>query len=216
MYEITLISLDHSSRNVHDFKFDDIPFAKVMAHRETIVSVASAPLNIHLETNEYDAIITPGNSFGHMTGGFDGAVVEYFGEWIDGSVRAYIEREWAGELPVGNARLFKLGTREADYLIYSPTMRVPKQLPVNSDAPYVATLAAFQRIARWNQYKPFNENRITSVLLPVMGMGTGRLPVELVARQMQMAMIRAVMPLPIRELGEDGLDLDTVIHRRTF
>ncbi len=206
MHQITLMSLDFSAQYVRDAAFADIPFAEAMSRNGVTLSVCNERLEKHLleDDNQYDAIVAPGNSYGHMTGGFDGALVNVFGEALDERVRAHIELAWCGELPVGNARMFEMTEPYANWIVYSPTMRIPCILPDNSQAPYVATLAAMQRIKRFNQNKPKLLSNISSILLPVMGMGTGMLKRDYVARQMQLALIRAIDCPKVRELGTDG------------
>lgn len=214
MYQITLMSLDFSAQYVRDAVFADIPFLDVMSRHGVTLKICNERLEKHLveDEAEYDAIVTPGNSFGHMTGGFDGALVNVFGQELDERVRAHIEMAWCGELPVGNARLIELTANpHASWIVYTPTMRVPHRLPDNSEAPYIATLAAFQRIRRWNHNKPKSHNSIVNVLLPVMGMGTGGLNRDYVARQMQLALIRAVECRSVKELGADGFRWDLAV-----
>lgn len=215
MYQITIMSLDFSAQYVRDAVFADIPFQELMAHHGVELHVCNEKLEDHLVENSYDAIVAPGNSFGHMTGGFDGALVNVFGQELDERVRAHIEQSWGGELPVGNARLIEIPYRDAaSWIVYSPTMRVPCILPANSEAPYLATLAAFQRIWRYNHNKPKLAPVIDEVLLPVMGMGTGMLNRDYVARQMQLALIRAIGRLPITQLGTDGFHWEQrILHQ---
>ena len=217
MYNITLISLDNSARAVVDACMEGIFFGDVMLKTETQVNYTEEGLTEHLASGrQYDAIITPGNGHGHMTGGFDGALIDVFGQELDERVRADIERNWLGELPVGNARMYHLGREEATWVVYSPTMRVPKILEANSEAPYISTLAAFQRINRYNLNKPKLEPHITDILLPMMAGGTARLDAHTVVRQMQLALMRAVAPQPVQDIFEDGQVLDKQITGRRY
>lgn len=206
MYEITVISLDSSSEYVATQQFDGIPFASTIANANVKLRHTQRKLADLLSEESFDAIVTPGNSFGHMTGGFDGAVVEVFGQRVDDAVRATIKHRYLGELSVGSAFIQPLPlSLKADSLVYAPTMRVPMSLPLSSEAAYVATLAAFQEIARSNKILTTEwRTQIRRVLLPVMGMGTGNLPIARVAVHMQLALIRAIAPTVIRDLGDDG------------
>jgi hypothetical protein len=120
MYEITMISLDQSAAvitlGIH---------ASLSPVGEMLTYQAGMSLEKFLPISQFDAIITPGNSFGHMTGGFDGALVDYFGDELDQLVRQAIKSEWLGELPVGNAIRITMSDMST-CLIYAPTMRVPK------------------------------------------------------------------------------------------
>ncbi|WJJ55055.1 tail protein [Xanthomonas phage RTH11] len=217
MYNITLISLDLTARAVVETCLEDIFFGDVMRKTDTQVNYSQEGLVEHLASGRrYDAIITPGNGHGHMTGGFDGALIDVFGQELDERVRADIESNWLGELPVGNARMYHLGRDEASWMVYSPTMRVPKILEANSEAPYISTLAAFQRINRYNLNKPKLSPHITDILLPMMAGGTARLDPRTVVRQMQLALMRAVAPQPVRDIFDDGQVVDKQITGRRY
>lgn len=210
MYHITLLSLDESARSVARLVFDDIPFQHEMQRANTLIQIVTGQyLPQVLERNRFDAIITPGNSYGFMTGGFDLALVQYFDvqhphfHGIEHMVRRRIVQSYCGELLVGQALVVGPNPTLPSAIVYAPTMRVPMHLPTYSQAPYQATLAAFQAIHQANQMS--YRNRIYRVLLPVMGMGTGGLPVELVARQMQMALIQAVAGHAIADLPDHEL-----------
>ena len=214
MHNITLISLDQTAGQVRNLRFPDIKFAEIMEVHQVDIGVVCGPLEEHLNLRSYDAIVAPGNGFGHMTGGFDAAVVNVFGQWVDDEVRQRINEDWCGELLVGNALKVELGAQESEYLIYAPTMRAPKQLPAHSDAPYAATLAALQCVERHNTSRPRDAAMILDVLLPVMGGNTGGMDIQYVARQMQLAMIRAVRKRPIEDLFNDGKHWDRLIDQR--
>lgn len=138
-----------------------------------------------------DALITPGNSYGDMSGGFDLAVRDYYGPRLESVVQKQIVENFRGELPVGNAIVVPLAThcpdkdfRPFQALVYAPTMRIPKRLSPDSDAVYVSVLAALQAIHQWNKT---SMSFINQVWLTSHGVGTGGLPVELVAKQTAMA-----------------------------
>lgn len=212
--EITLLSLDTTALEVATAVFKDIPFNDTLAKADVIVKARTCTLEKLLTTESFDAIATPGNSYGHMTGGFDGALAAQY-PFLDKRVRDYIQAVFCGECNVGQA--FKvLADRFGPLVIYAPTMRIPKKLPDNSEAPYLATLAIMQVVRQINlgaQAEVMPPEGINTLLLPVMGMGTGLLPITKVARQMQMAIMRALDHSPIDTLGNMGYAIDTVINR---
>lgn len=145
-------------------------------------------------------LVTPGNSFGHMTGGFDGAVIERFGDYIQDAVFSDINHFWRGELPVGNALIVgPLRTHPALHIAYAPTMRVPMLLPTDTDAPYVATWAAL--CVAGSQPIHFERFAITA-----MGGNTGGVPPAVVAHQMVTAIENYVNPSYVQALFKDGVD----------
>lgn len=212
--EITLLSLDTTALEVATAVFKDIPFNDTLAKADVIVKARTCTLEKLLATESFDAIAAPGNSFGHMTGGFDGALAAQY-PFLDKRVRDYIQAVFCGECNVGQA--FEVSAdRFGPSIIYAPTMRIPKKLPDNSEAPYLATFAIMQVVRRINlgaQGETMPPEGINTLLLPVMGMGTGLLPITKVARQMQMAIVRALDHSPIDTLGNMGYAIDTVINR---
>lgn len=212
--EITLISLDLTALQVVTSVFKDIPFNDTLAKADVIVKARTCTLKSLLEKEGFDAIGAPGNSYGHMTGGFDGALAEEY-PFLDKRVRDYIQTVFCGECNVGQA--FEVSAdRFGPSVLYAPTMRIPKKLPENSEAPYLATFAIMQLVRRINlgaDIASMPPQGINTLLLPVMGMGTGLLPITKVARQMQMAIVRALDHSPIDTLGNMGYAIDTVINR---
>lgn len=75
---------------------------------------------------EYDCIVSPANSFGIMDGGFDLALINYFGLELMKLVQAKIKNEYAGEQPVGTCLIVETGDKKHPYLAHTPTMRVPR------------------------------------------------------------------------------------------
>lgn len=212
--EITLLSLDTTALEVATAVFKDIPFNDTLAKADVIVKARTCTLEKLLATEKFDAIAAPGNSYGHMTGGFDGALAAEF-PFLDKRVRDYIQGVFCGECNVGQA-FEVLADRFGPSILYAPTMRIPKKLPDNSEAPYLATFAVMQLVRRINlgaQPETMPPEGINTLLLPVMGMGTGLLPITKVARQMQMAIVRALDHSPIDTLGNMGYAIDTVINR---
>ena len=153
------------------------------------------------------AIITPGNSYGHMTGGLDKAVVEMLGGWVEREVRAKIRTDYCCELNVGDAIMVSNDISIIKNVIYAPTMRSPKKLPFGDDSPYRSVLAALQLINRFNRDCP-DEVKIRSVILPMMGSNTGEVPYPNVLCQMIRAIQRYSNPKPIEDLFQDGQDTD--------
>src|SRR6201996_8472444 len=72
-----------------------------------------------------DAIVSPANSFGYMDGEIDAVLSGYFGARVEASLRAHIDEQHYGELPVGQATVLPTGDAKIPYLVSAPTMRVP-------------------------------------------------------------------------------------------
>ncbi|ARV77446.1 tail protein [Pseudomonas phage Noxifer] len=155
---------------------------------------------------DFHAIITPGNSYGHMTGGLDQAVVDLVGDWVEPLVRDTIQNDYCGELNVGSAFIATNLKSKFPHVVYAPTMRSPTHLPRGSDVPYTAMLAALQAIHRWNDRNP--DQPITNILMPLFGVGTGMIPIPTALRQQARALARYSNDKPIEHLFKDGKNTD--------
>jgi O-acetyl-ADP-ribose deacetylase (regulator of RNase III) len=156
-----------------------------------------------------DALITPGNSYGDMSGGFDLAVRDLLGMDIQHKVQSFIQNTYYGEIPVGSAFVIKLPKGAPfGHLVYTPTMRIPKRLPVNSDAVYLSILSAMQAIGAWNRSQILEQ--INSVVLTAHGHATGGAPLPTIARQTAMAVSQFERRWPIGT--QDTVERDRNIH----
>jgi O-acetyl-ADP-ribose deacetylase (regulator of RNase III) len=133
-----------------------------------------------------DAIVSPGNSFGLMDAGIDKLICEHFGVKIEQNLQRIIKKEYYGELVVGNAIIIKTNNEKIPYFISAPTMRAPMRLG-ESVNPYLAVRAVFIAIIEHNSHIKNRKKRISSVIIPGMGIGTGKMPREIVAKQMKEA-----------------------------
>ena len=77
-----------------------------------------------LYKDEIDCLVSPANSFGYMTGGYDGALSEILGWNFQYKVRDYINRNFYGEQGVGTSFIINTDI-EGLKLIHTPTMQYP-------------------------------------------------------------------------------------------
>ena len=125
---------------------------------------------------EWDAIVSPGNSFGFMDGGLDLQISNKFGWGIQTELRKRIAKKDNRELLIGQSETIHV--KQADkYIICAPTMRVPdkKMIPqsVNAYLSMKAVLSAYLK----------NKN-IGTVAIPGLCTGTGGMAPEIAAKQM--------------------------------
>lgn len=130
-----------------------------------------------------DAILSPANSFGFMDGGIDLAYSHRFGWALQDALRARIESEHDGELPVGMALVLPTGSADFPFLVSAPTMRLPSVIDRTANV-YLAFRAALLAIRRHNAMAATPIRSLTS---PALGAGIGGMPFERVARQMRAA-----------------------------
>ena len=174
---ITLAAIEHALAKAWARWCNDLPFVNVQHG-----SIFDTPA---------DAIVSPANSFGFMDGGIDRLYMERFGDAIQDRVQERISADHAGELVVGNATIVETDDGDFPYLIAAPTMRVP--LVLNSSInPYLAARATFLLIRDGvfpsgnNAGTPIREV-VSSVAIPGLGTGVGRVPPVQCAKQVRAA-----------------------------
>jgi O-acetyl-ADP-ribose deacetylase (regulator of RNase III) len=156
-----------------------------------------------------DALISPGNNYGHMSGGLDLAVQDMSGGWAEAAIQREIGRKYLNELSVGQALLVSNPVGRVKHVIYAPTMRAPKKLEWGNDVPYRATLAALQQIHQYNTANPASP--IIRVVTPMMGVGTGEIPAVTALTQQALALHRYSYEEPVDHLFRDGAANDELI-----
>ena len=128
------------------------------------------------EITDCIAFATAGNSFGMMDGGVDKAVAE-FDPGIENVVQTNIRDQCHGELLVGQSLLASMRKGGYEWLLYTPTMRVPMSIR-GTDNVYKAT---------WAVLNLATVMYLDSVAMPGFGFRTGQVPAPEVARQMSLA-----------------------------
>lgn len=134
---------------------------------------------------EFDCIVSPANSFGIMDGGFDLALINYFGLELMKLVQAKIKNEYAGEQPVGTCLIVETGNKKHPYLAHTPTMRVPRIIR-EYDTVYNAMRAMLLAVKKHKDIK--------TVLCTGLGTATGNVPFNIAAKQMYLAYENIVNP----------------------
>lgn len=155
-----------------------------------------------------DAIISPANSFGFMDGGIDAVYTYQFGDGLQQRLQAVIERNFAGELPVGTALVVPTMHKDIPWCISAPTMRVPRNVADTVNA-YLAFRAALLAVITHNAS---GLPPLKTVLCPGLGTAVGQMPVARCARQMRSAWDRVLgdkrwVPRSVRAAADDEIDL---------
>lgn len=126
------------------------------------------------------AIVSPANSFGYMDGGLDLKYSQFFGWELENRVRAKLENEYFGEIPVGKAIVVETLHHEIPYLISAPTMRVPSNVSDTVNA-YLAFKGILEAVINFNKN---SDEKISSILCPGLATGEGKMVPEQCAKQM--------------------------------
>lgn len=137
--------------------------------------IQNSAFSIHTE-----CVVSPSNSFGFLDGGFDAAITMNLGKQVQVELQSIIQKDYDGELLVGQAALFETKNPQIPYCISAPTMRVPMYLGNKSVNAYLASRAIFLILKKDNL--PF-----TTVTIPGLGTGVGKIPYDLCALQMRKA-----------------------------
>ena len=118
-----------------------------------------------------------------MDGGLDLKYSQYFGWDLESKVRYRLEKDYFGEIPVGQAIITETNHHQIPYLISAPTMRVPSNVSDTVNA-YLAFKAVLQAVIKHNLKE---SNKINSILCPGLGTGEGRMSAKTCAKQMARA-----------------------------
>lgn len=130
-----------------------------------------------------DAIVSPANSFGDMSGGIDKAIDDFYkGEAQRAAIRV-IQKDFLGELPVGAAIVLGMENRKLPHMIVAPTMRIPGNIRGTINA-YLAMRAILVAVLKHNERMPA---KIQHIVVPALGTGVGRMPFEEAVQQMSKA-----------------------------
>ena len=137
---------------------------------------------------DIDCIVSPGNSFGLMDGGYDKAIVDYFGTEIEKAVQKRIDEDYCSEQPVGTS--FSLDIPGTSYkLIHTPTMRLP--------SPIKDPLLVYQ--CERSSLMEALRIEAKSILLPAFGGATGKVKPALLAKGMKQGYLQIVEGLKSKE-----------------
>ncbi|CAN6640352.1 hypothetical protein TRVA0_018S00694 [Trichomonascus vanleenenianus] len=163
-----------------------------------------------MREHNVDTIVSPGNSYGFLNGGFDKVIVQYYCgldytaastvEDIEYGLQTKLHEECHGYHPPESAMVVDMNkqleiignSRSVPQLIHVPTMQLPQQLPKDSPLVYNCMWNMF-RAVRANNRHPGNR-QIKTILLPGLGTGYGGLSEEVCGKQMISAFKNFVTP----------------------
>ena len=118
---------------------------------------------------DFEALVSPGNSYGQMNGGIDGAISAAFPH-VQRAVSKAIAERYHGYQPVGTAEVVETGDQHCPYLVHAPTMRIPMRLRAGMDvAIHDAMWAALLALERHQ----IARDRVATLACPGLGTGFG-------------------------------------------
>lgn len=145
---------------------------KYFANEKNVLIVNDSIEN-YLFRHKVDAVVTAGNSYGIMGGGFDVGVKNYFGVDLERRVQEYIKKNFNSKQKVGTSFIIDGGKNNIK-VIYTPTMEVPSKIK-DINVIYEATLSSL---------KVVRENNLEEIVLPAFGGATGGVEFDKIARKM--------------------------------
>lgn len=140
------------------------------------VEVVQSDFNDFMRIYDVECVVSSGNSFGVMTGGYDLAVVRFFGKDLMKTVQAYIKKNYNGQQPVGTAFCINI-LNSNKKLIHSPSMVIPSKIKDESVV-YFCTLQTLSQA---------KSNNIKSVVIPAFGCGCGGVDFKIASKLMRKA-----------------------------
>lgn len=129
------------------------------------------------------AVVSPGNGFGIMDGGFDGVLRALYGDLLEARIKRQIVDRYGPELPVGAAVAAR--SEHGQLVIYAPTMQIPMRI-VGTDNVYRAARAAANKAVRIG---------VDVLYMPLLGTGTGGMALEDAAVQILAGVHDGVQPI---------------------
>ncbi len=166
-YLYLLALRDEVAENFHS-AFDDVEGVEII--RDDFEHF----MNAHPEV---DGIVSPANSYGLMTGGLDKAIRDYFGMALQDAVQENILKEWFGEQTVGSCMAVEIPDFPGRKLFHTPTMRTPSVI-IDYQTVYLCMRSALAAAVKAGA---------AYLMVPAFGGSTGRVPAEIVARNMRAA-----------------------------
>ena len=163
--KIYILSLDEKATYALKEKFDSVDDVEV------INGGFKEFMDAH---GDVECIVSPGNSFGLMDGGYDKAIINYFGIELASKAQKYISDHFYGEQVIAPSFIIKIPGSEK-YLIHTPTMFLPSEIK--------DPLVIYQSMR--STLITALENNIQSIVIPAFGAGTGKAPAILVAKYMK-------------------------------
>jgi len=123
---------------------------------------------------DIDGIVSPANSYGVMSGGYDAAIIEYLGEMTQTNVFTILDAKYYGYQPVGSCMAVCYGKH---VILHTPTMRIPEEI-IDPRVIYDCTYACLAKAKTCH---------LKAIVIPAFGACTGKVPLRVVARLMHYA-----------------------------
>ena len=163
--KIYLLDIDKSMTDIWKREFNEIENLEIINDN----------FNHFMDTHEdIDGIVSPANSFGIMTGGYDKAIIDYLGERAQTNVYTILDILFDGYQPIGTCCpiVFDKYT-----ILHTPTMRTPEEI-IDQRVVFDCMLSCLNCAKK---------SKLESIVIPAFGACTGKVPKNIVAELMRFA-----------------------------
>ena len=147
------------------------------------VILINADFKTFMDNNFVECVVSPANSYGDMSGGYDLAVRNYFGKELQEKVQEYIKNKYNGEQPVGTSFIIEIN--DSQKLIHTPTMKIPSKIQDEKIIYYCMKETLLTA----------KQNNVKDILIPMFGGLTGGVSPENIAIMMRIAYNQVKNPL---------------------
>lgn len=137
------------------------------------ITIVTSDFELFMNNNNVECVVSPGNSKGVMSGGYDLAITLYYGPEITINVQKYIKQHYYGLQPVGSAFIIDIPNSNQK-LIHCPTMVGPS---------LISDLSIIDK-CMYNVLTVAKKNNINSIVIPAFGGATGGVSSGDVAKHM--------------------------------
>ena len=129
-----------------------------------------------MDTHDIECVVSPANAWGIMSGGYDLAITNYYGDALQRSVQKYINHNLYGEQPVGTSIILDI-PKTRQKLIHTPTMQI--SIPIKDSFVVYQCMRTTLMTAL--------DNNIKSIVIPAFGGDCGKISPKVVATKMKEA-----------------------------
>ena len=136
-----------------------------------------------MEDHQVDCVVSPGNSYGLMDGGYDLAISEWFDWKQQDIVQRYILDHFYGEQPVATSFIVDIEATGIK-LIHTPTMRKP--------GPIVDENVVYQCMR--TTLITAHKNKVASIVIPAFGGQCGNVKPQVLCNLMYNAYLQIKNP----------------------
>ncbi|KAK5113986.1 hypothetical protein LTR62_003109 [Meristemomyces frigidus] len=156
----------------------------------TTVDIYESSLKALTPGLQFDAVVSPANSYARLDGAFDDALARAYGPrddyfWITRKAQQVVYNQWKGFAPPGTCTLVPLTTGpeaipvnkqpwRTKYMLLLPTMRIPQNVQWDVEVVYECIWSMLNMVYNYNREAQNEEDKIKSILMTPLATGAGR------------------------------------------